>query len=197
MLLTGTLGRQGRQKAAPERLPEVGLSLVQLTSLHIAAVAPFNGTFALAVLAELWCTLGPADRPCWTTAGFWTLLAGKWRKCKLWHLATMTSASSNIVHAGRGSRGHLWDSCIPIISIITCCLQTSSICIGSKKSANVNFMVVQFGQAVTMCAIHMRAHDRHCASLENKLSTLTSAQSVQLLFMLCMHALHQQHRCNV
>ena len=50
MLLTTTLGCQRRQKAAPKRLPEVGLSLVQMASLHKAVVAPVNSTFALAEL---------------------------------------------------------------------------------------------------------------------------------------------------
>ncbi len=59
MLLTTTLGCQRRQKAAPERLPEVGLSLVQLTGLHIAAVAPVNSTFALAKL----CYTGTRQHP--------------------------------------------------------------------------------------------------------------------------------------
>ena len=40
------------------------------------------------------------------------------------HLATMICASSNKVHACRGSKGHHRDSCILTISIITCCLQT-------------------------------------------------------------------------
>ena len=148
MLLTSTLGCQRRQKATPKRLLEVGLSLVQLTSLHTAAVAPFNGTFTLALLAEQWCTVGPAGGPCWTTSGFWTSLAGKWRKCKVRHLATMTSASSNMLHACRGSRGHHRDSCIPTIIIVTCCLQTHNICTDNKKTADVLVMVLQVGQAV-------------------------------------------------
>ena len=69
MLFTSTLGCQRRQKATPKRLPEVGLSLVQLTSVHIAAAAPINSDFALALLTELWCTSGPADTCC-TAAEF-------------------------------------------------------------------------------------------------------------------------------
>ena len=161
MLLTGTLGCQRRQKAAPERLPEVDLSLVHLRSLHIAAVAPFSGTFALALLAKLWWILGPADRPCWTTADFWTLLAGKSRKCKVRHLATMTTAPSNIVYAGRGSSGHHRDSCIPTITIITCFLQTPNICIDNKNTADVLFMICKLEKLSLCLHFHMRAHGRH------------------------------------
>ena len=46
-----TLGCQRGQKAAPERLSEVGLSTVQSTSLHTAA-APFSSPFAFALLDE-------------------------------------------------------------------------------------------------------------------------------------------------
>ena len=117
MLLITTLGCQRRQKSAPKRLPEVGLSLVRLTSVHIAlVVAPVDSTFAL---AKLCCTVGPADIPCCTTAGFWTLLAGRQRKCSMWHLTTMTGASSNVVQAGRGSRGRQWNKNIQTISITT------------------------------------------------------------------------------
>ena len=83
MLLTTSLGCQRRQKATSKRLPEVGLSLVQLqlTSLHIALVAaPVSSTSAF---AKLWCAMGPADTPCCTTARIWTLLAGRHRECKL------------------------------------------------------------------------------------------------------------------
>ena len=135
MLLTTDLGCQRRQKALPERLPEVSLSLVHLTSVHIAAVAPVNSAFALALLAKLWCNLGPADRPCWTTAGFWISLAGRQRK---WHLATITGASSSITQAGRGSTGHHRDKQIHVI--ITCCLQTSSFGIfTARKTTDVLF----------------------------------------------------------
>jgi len=161
MLFTSTLGCQRRQKATPERLPEVGLSLVQWASLHSAGVAPVNGAFTLALLAKLWCTVGPADRLYGTTAGFWYLLAGRLRKCKVRHLATMICAPSNKVHACRGSKGHHRDSCIPTITIITYCLQTPNICIDNKTKADIPFLVVQVGQAVSMFAIHMRAHDRN------------------------------------
>ena len=50
MLLTTTLGCQRRQKATPKSLPESGLSLVQVASLHIAAVAPVDSPCALAKL---------------------------------------------------------------------------------------------------------------------------------------------------
>ena len=53
VLPTSTLGCQRRQKVAPKRLPKGGLSLVQLTSLHSAAVAPVSSTFALALFDKL------------------------------------------------------------------------------------------------------------------------------------------------
>ena len=158
MLLTTstTLGGQRRQKAAPERLPEVGLSFVQLTVLHIAAAFPVKSTSALALLDKLQCTVGPADRPCWTTAGFWTSLAGRWRKCELWHLATIISVSSNIVHVGKGRNGHQRDSCIPSISTITCRLQTSDICINSKKNSRRILQVAGLCKLVKLC-LHVSA----------------------------------------
>ena len=111
MLLTTSLGCQRRQKPSPKRLPEVGLSLVQLTVLHIAAVAPVDSPFALAKLCG---TVGPANAPCCTTAGFWTLLARRQRECNVLHLPTLTSAPSKTSHAARGNRGRHWDKCIII-----------------------------------------------------------------------------------
>jgi len=133
-----TLGCQRGQKAAPERLSEVGLSTVQSTSLHTAA-APFSSPFAFALLDEQWCTLGPVHRHCCTTAGLRTLLTGRPRNCKMWHLAAMTGASSSIVHAARGCRGHYRDKCIHTITTTICCLQIPqvSVCIDSKTAAYI------------------------------------------------------------
>ena len=183
MLLSTTLGCQRRQKATPKRLPEVGLSLVQLTSVHIAAAAPVSSSSALVLLAELWCTVGPADRLCWTTSTFWTSFAGRWRKCRVRHLATMTAASINIVHAGRGSGGHHQNSCIPTIGIITCCLQTPNICIDSscKKNSRRTVQVAHLCKLdkLSLCLQFTCEHmiGTH-ASLETKLLRWTAAQSL-------------------
>ena len=122
MLLTTTLGCQRRQKATPKRLLEVGLSLVQLTSLHVAAVAPVDSPSALAKLCG---TMGPTNTPCCTTAEFRTLLARRQRECSVWHLSTLTSALSKTVTlagAAEGATGTIassYDACRHPVSGLT------------------------------------------------------------------------------
>ena len=54
MLLTIALGCQRRQKSAPKGLPEIGLSLTQLASLHVAADAPVEAPLRLPSCVAPW-----------------------------------------------------------------------------------------------------------------------------------------------